>query len=253
MILLALTGITQFTVFLFISCLGPFFTEFAQDRFKSTALEVGAVFALYPFAKSLGSPVASILCEKWGRLTVWMLGLFFLASAAVLFALGDSMVLYMISRIIKGFAGALCVVASTATVITHSNNVSRDMGLLETLGGIGYMLGPAIGGLLYSSLGLRGMFLYSTVFPIVLMPFIIASFWAFGYRQRPETVTKSSGATRGQDWQRWKVRCRDWEGGSGGGHLTCERTALTVVPSFGPIVCCRRCWRMAPLWYVSSR
>jgi len=40
--------------------------------------------------------------------------------------------------------------------MNHSPDISYDVGLLETLGGIGYMIGPALGGLMFSILGKEG-------------------------------------------------------------------------------------------------
>lgn len=45
-----------------------------------------------------------------------------------------------------------------SVVMEFSTNLARDMGLQEVITGVGYMSGPPLGGLLYTYLGIRPMY-----------------------------------------------------------------------------------------------
>ena len=77
--IIALAGCTNFLVYTYISCLGPFFPAYAKSAYGSSAIEIGVVFCLYPLAQGLASPLASSLCERLGRLVIWTFGLVLLS------------------------------------------------------------------------------------------------------------------------------------------------------------------------------
>lgn len=111
------------------------------------------VLGLYSLAQVLAAPVWGRLSDTYGRkpvlaVTTFGLGLSYLLLAAA----GDSLALLVASRILGGvmagnIAAAQAYVADTTTPETRA----KGMGVLGAAFGLGFIIGPAIGGLLGGS------------------------------------------------------------------------------------------------------
>ena len=129
----------------------------------------------------------------------------FLSGASIAFGLGEHMWFYMIARLLQGLAGACASVASTATLIAHSSDLTTDIGITEVSTGLGYFAGPALGALLYSHLGFRDMFLYSAIPPLIMTPLVIVIFRAYELRVRRRSSVSDPRSPGDDESVRWKV------------------------------------------------
>lgn len=106
---------------------------------------------LYSAVSFLMSPFWGSLSDRIGRRPVLLLGLFgFGASFLLLGLAGDHLGLMYASRIMGGlFSGAAtsCAVAYVADITTEENR-TKGMGLVGMSIGLGFIFGPAVGGLL---------------------------------------------------------------------------------------------------------
>jgi DHA1 family tetracycline resistance protein-like MFS transporter len=115
-------------------------------------LLLGALTALYPFSMFLAMPVLGQLSDTFGRRRVLMFSLFGTGLSYVLFALGimgRSIPLLFGARLLDGITGGNVAVvqASVADISTEEERV-RKFSVISAANGIGFILGPLVGGLL---------------------------------------------------------------------------------------------------------
>jgi multidrug resistance protein len=95
------------------------------------------------------SPVWGRWSDQIGRKPIILVGLLGSCLSYVTMALAGSLVLLFVARIIGGIAGANVATAQAYIAdITTPENRARGMGLMGAAFGLGFIFGPAIGGLL---------------------------------------------------------------------------------------------------------
>jgi MFS transporter, DHA1 family, tetracycline resistance protein len=126
----------------------PILPLYAQ-RFQATEWQIGILLASYSFMQFLASPVLGWFSDRYGRKPVLLCSLIGSATGYILMADATSLPMLFLARILAGVAGA-SVGTATAYIadITPPENRSKRMGLIGAAFGIGFVLGPAIGGLL---------------------------------------------------------------------------------------------------------
>lgn len=122
--------------------------EFTPDRASQT-LWAGVLAAAYGLMQWLAAPILGAVSDKVGRRPVLVLSILGLALHHVLVALAPSLWLMLVARLIGGAAGATFSVASAyVSDITAPAERAKSFGLLGATFGVGFILGPVIGGLL---------------------------------------------------------------------------------------------------------
>ena len=126
----------------------PFYAEtFGASPQKVTMLMV--VFSLSQF---IAAPIWGSLSDKYGRrIIIWIT---LIGSVVAYLFLAYSQTLYglFIARAFAGFmAGNISTAQAYLTDITDKNNRAKAMGLFGAAFGIGFILGPALGGILAGS------------------------------------------------------------------------------------------------------
>ncbi len=117
----------------------------------------GLLTALFGFMQFIASPILGELSDMFGRKKLLILGVGVLALSQLIFALGiaiHSVLILFISRGIAGIAGANYSIAqATIADITAPEDRARNFGLIGAAFGIGFILGPLLGGTLASASG----------------------------------------------------------------------------------------------------
>jgi multidrug resistance protein len=138
---------------------------------KVSAFHLNMMLMLYSAVSFVISPFWGALSDKIGRRPVLLLGLSgFTVSFLLLGLAGDNLWLMYASRILGGmFSGAAtsCAVAYVADITTEENR-TKGMGLVGMSIGLGFIFGPAVGGLL-SGLGLSVPFFASSALSFVAL------------------------------------------------------------------------------------
>ncbi|KPP93756.1 MAG: MFS transporter, DHA1 family, tetracycline resistance protein [Rhodobacteraceae bacterium HLUCCA08] len=108
----------------------------------------GLLMAAYAGAQFLLGPVVGSISDAYGRRPVLIAALAFLALDYVIMALADSLWLLLLGRTLAGMAGATYITA-TAYISDISTRETRatNFGLIGAAFGIGFVLGPVLGGL----------------------------------------------------------------------------------------------------------
>jgi len=117
-------------------------------RFHASAFTVGAMFASFSVAQLLFAPVWGRVSDRVGRKPVLILSLVGTAAGTLLTGLAGSLALLFVGRIVDGVSGASVSVAHAAVAdITPPRERARLFGLLGAAFGVGFVAGPAIGGI----------------------------------------------------------------------------------------------------------
>jgi DHA1 family tetracycline resistance protein-like MFS transporter len=123
----------------------PFYAE----SFGATALAIGLLGTSFSLMQFLFSPIWGRWSDRIGRKPIILIGLLGSCLSYVTMALATSLTLLFVARIVGGIAGANIPTAQAYIAdITTPEDRARGMGLVGAAFGLGFIFGPAIGGLL---------------------------------------------------------------------------------------------------------
>lgn len=126
----------------------PLLPFFASDLGGSPAM-VGLIIASYSAMQFVFSPLWGRASDRYGRKPILLICLFGEAVSYVLFALADSLFLLFVSRLAAGAMGGTIVIAQACVAdSTTPDRRTRGLGMIGMAFGIGFIFGPAIGGVL---------------------------------------------------------------------------------------------------------
>ncbi len=144
-----------FSIFLivFIDLLGfglilPLLPYYAET-FGATDFEVGLLVAVYAAAQFVATPLLGRLSDRVGRRPVLLISIAGNLVGFVLLALAQSLEMLFVARILAGFTGGnISVAQAYISDVTDARNRARGLGLIGAAFGLGFIIGPALGGLL---------------------------------------------------------------------------------------------------------
>jgi multidrug resistance protein len=118
------------------------------ERFGASPTTIGFLFASYSAAQFVFAPILGRLSDRIGRKPVILISLFGTAIASFVTGAAGAVWVLFVGRIIDGASGASVSVAQGAvTDLTAPADRARALGLLSAAFGVGFVLGPALGGL----------------------------------------------------------------------------------------------------------
>src|SRR5207302_695351 len=133
----------------------PILPLYAQ-RFGAQGLGYGALVFVFSAMQFVATALLGRLSDRIGRRPILLTTMLFNAAGYVLFAFAPSYALLFIARVISGFAsGNISVAQAYVADITPPAERARGMGTIGAAFGIGFVLGPMIGGLADHYLGHR--------------------------------------------------------------------------------------------------
>ena len=123
----------------------PFYVQ----RVGETADVITAVLGLYSLAQFLAAPVWGALSDRFGRKPVLVATSFGFTASFLMLAFADNLPLLIASRVFGGLmAGNIAAAQAYIGDITTPQNRARGMGVIGAAFGLGFVFGPAIGGVL---------------------------------------------------------------------------------------------------------
>ncbi len=126
----------------------PLLPFFASD-FGASGFEVGLLVTVYSVIQLVMAPMWGRLSDRIGRRPILIVGLVGSAASYVLFATAGSLSLLFLSRIVGGFGGSTIPVAQAYIAdLTPPSKRAGSMGLIGAAFGLGFVIGPALGGIL---------------------------------------------------------------------------------------------------------
>lgn len=119
------------------------------ERFGASPLIIGILLAVYSLMQSIFAPLLGRLSDRIGRRPVLLVSIAGSAAGFLLMGMANSLVLLFAARIIDGITGGNISTAQAYIAdITTAKDRSKGMGLIGAAFGLGFIFGPAIGGIM---------------------------------------------------------------------------------------------------------
>ena len=132
------------------------------ERFSATPTIVGLLLASYSAMQFIFAPILGRLSDRVGRRPVLLLSIIGSSAGFLIMGLAGSLWVLFAARIIDGITGGNISTAQAYIAdITPHEKRSRGMGLIGAAFGLGFIFGPAIGGLL-SHISLGAPFIFAS-------------------------------------------------------------------------------------------
>src|SRR5438045_1983431 len=172
----------------------PYYAE--GTKFGATPTQVGLLFASYSVMQLVFAPVLGRLSDKYGRRPILLMSLLGTAIGFLILGFATTLWMLFVGRIIDGISGGNISTAQAYIAdVTTKENRAKGMGLIGAAFGLGFVFGPAIGGIL-SRWGINVPFLFAGGLALanaLLLYFVL-----------PETITPDHparvSAATGRGW-----------------------------------------------------
>ena len=152
----------------------------AKQSFSRASRYVGVIAATYALMQFLFAPILGALSDRFGRRPVILVSLFGLGIDFLIQGFAPSIWWLFVGRLLAGIMGANFTTANAyiADVSTDETR-ARNFGFVGMMFGLGFTIGPALGGFL-GGISLR-------------LPFFVAAGlalvnWIYGYFVLPESL-----------------------------------------------------------------
>ncbi|MDB5129276.1 MAG: hypothetical protein JWQ85_3508 [Mucilaginibacter sp.] len=130
-------------------------------KFGVTEHTIGLLTAAYSIAQFFATPVLGSLSDKFGRKPLLVISLIGTCASFIIFGLANSIFVLFAARILDGLTGGnISVAQAMVSDISSPKERAKNFGILGSAFGFGFVIGPAIGGLL-SKFGMQVPFFFA--------------------------------------------------------------------------------------------
>ena len=160
---------------------------FYAAQFGASPVVIGLLFASFSVAQLIAAPLLGEWSDRWGRRPILILSLVGTAISFAMLAVAGSLTMLFAARIVDGLSGGNITTARAyiADVSTEENR-AKMYGFLGAAFGLGFILGPALGGA-FSHIS------YTAPIWVAVAVTIVATVMAWLWL--PETVHRAHAAT----------------------------------------------------------
>jgi DHA1 family tetracycline resistance protein-like MFS transporter len=153
---------------------------FVVREFSPSAFTVGLLSMSFATFQFIATPILGRLSDQYGRRPLLLLSLLGSGIGYVMFGLANSLAMLFTARIIDGITGGNVSIANAYIAdVSKPEDRSKTFGLLGAAFGLGFILGPAIGGAVAHQWGLAA--------PALLAAALAFGNTIFGFFVLPET------------------------------------------------------------------
>ena len=140
---------------------------------SSLALWVGILASVYALCAFVAAPFLGSFSDRFGRKPILVISVFGSALGFVLFGVGGALWVLVLGRAIDGLTGGnIATMLAYVADVTPPQDRSRLFGILGATAGFGFVIGPAVGGLLAGASLTTPIFLAAAVA-------VVNALWAF--------------------------------------------------------------------------
>lgn len=125
----------------------PFYAN--TPPFNATPFQIGLLFAVYSWMQFFFAPILGRISDHYGRRPILLVSIIGSAFGYFLIGFAETLLLVFLGRIIGGITGANISTAQAYIAdVTSREDRAKGMGLFGAMFGLGFILGPAIAGIL---------------------------------------------------------------------------------------------------------
>ena len=152
----------------------PLLPTYAKDL-GANPFMIGLIASIFSIMQFFFSPLWGKLSDKIGRRPVMLISIFITAVSYLVFSQASTIPLLIFARGLSGIGSANIAAAQAyITDVTDSKSRSGAMGMMGAAFGIGFIIGPLIGGLLKHNYGIPMVGYVSAA--LITIDFILAIF-----------------------------------------------------------------------------
>jgi len=161
----------------------PFYAE----TFGASPFRIGLLFAVFSLCQLFAAPVLGDWSDKYGRRPILILSLLGTVVSFVMLALAHSFAMLFFARVVDGLSGGnISTARAYVADVTEPKDRARAYGLIGVAFGLGFILGPALSGVLAK---------VSITAPIWVAAGITAVATVMAWLWLPETVHRTHAGT----------------------------------------------------------
>ncbi len=125
----------------------PFYAE----TFGASPIVIGLLFAVFSLCQLVAAPALGDLSDKYGRRPILIFSLLGTVASFMMLALAHSIVMLFLARIVDGLSGGnISTARAYVADVTEPKDRARAYGLIGAAFGLGFIMGPALSGMLAS-------------------------------------------------------------------------------------------------------
>jgi len=123
----------------------PFYAE----TFNASDTVIGLLVASYAAAQLIGAPLLGRLSDRFGRRPILLVSILGTSIGFVILGAANALWILFAARIFDGLTGGnIAVARAYITDVTDESNRAKALGLIGAAFGMGFIIGPALGGAL---------------------------------------------------------------------------------------------------------
>jgi len=122
---------------------------YLAETYHANPVQIGLLTATYSLFQLISSPILGRLSDKYGRRKLLLFSQVGTMAGFILLGCAKALPLIFLSRIIDGATGGNISIAQAYIAdVTTKENRAKGMGIIGAAFGLGFIIGPAVGGLL---------------------------------------------------------------------------------------------------------